>query len=121
VRAYTDPVATASEWRALAERQGLSLRELIIEVTGRHAFVGTPAEVAQAINDRVQGGAADGFILAPHVVPGGLDEFADTVVPLLQERGVFRAEYEGGTLRDRLGLPPIAVTGAARGTRRRAG
>jgi FMN-dependent oxidoreductase (nitrilotriacetate monooxygenase family) len=121
VRAYTDPVATANEWRALAERQGLSLRELIIEVTGRHAFVGTPAEVAQAVNDRVQGGAADGFILAPHVVPGGLDEFADTVVPLLQERGVFRAEYEGGTLRDRLGLPPIAVTGAARGTRRRAG
>jgi FMN-dependent oxidoreductase (nitrilotriacetate monooxygenase family) len=107
VRAYTDPVATANEWRALAEEKKLSLRDLIIEVTGRHAFVGTPAEVAQAINDRVQLGAADGFILAPHVVPGVLDEFADTVVPLLQERGVFRAGYEGGTLRDRLGLPAV--------------
>jgi FMN-dependent oxidoreductase (nitrilotriacetate monooxygenase family) len=108
VRAYTDRAATVSEWRALAERQSLSLRELVIEVTGRHAFVGTPAAVAGAINDRVQRGAADGFILAPHVVPGGLDEFADTVVPLLQERGVFRADYEGETLRDRLGLPAIS-------------
>ncbi len=104
-------MATPSEWRALAEYKKLSLRELIIEVTGRPAFVGTPAEVADAINDRVQRGAADGFILAPHVVPGGLDEFADTVVPLLQERGVFRADYEGETLRDRLGLP--VVTGPA--------
>jgi FMN-dependent oxidoreductase (nitrilotriacetate monooxygenase family) len=113
VRAYTDPAATVNEWRALAEQRKLSLRELIIEVTGRHAFVGTPAEVARDINDRVQQGAADGFILAPHVVPGGLDEFADTVVPLLQEQGVFRADYEGETLRDRLGLPPV-TSGPAR-------
>ena len=48
--------------------------------------------------------AADGFILVPHVTPGGLDEFADTVVPLLQERGVFRADYTGPTLRDHLGI-----------------
>ena len=52
----------------------------------------------------VQADAADGFILVPHVTPGGLDEFADTVVPLLQERGVFRTEYTGATLRDHLGL-----------------
>ena len=49
--------------------------------------------------------ASDGFILVPHITPGGLDEFADTVVPLLQERGVYRTEYEGDTLRDHLGLP----------------
>jgi hypothetical protein len=52
----------------------------------------------------VQADAGDGFILAPHITPGGLDEFADTVVPLLQERGVFRADYKGTTLRDHLGL-----------------
>ena len=43
----------------------------------------------------MQTDASDGFILVPHITPGGLDEFADTVVPLLQERGVFRTEYEG--------------------------
>jgi FMN-dependent oxidoreductase (nitrilotriacetate monooxygenase family) len=104
VRMHRDPLATAKEWRALAEAKRLSIRELIIEVTGRHSFVGTPAAVAEAINDLVQNDASDGFILAPHIVPGGLDDFADRVVPLLQERGVFRSAYEGGTLRDRLGL-----------------
>jgi hypothetical protein len=43
----------------------------------------------------------------PHITPGGLDEFAGTVVPLLQERGVFRTEYEGSTLREHLGLAPL--------------
>ena len=52
----------------------------------------------------MQADASDGFILVPHITPGGLDEFADKVVPLLQERGVFRTEYEGTTLRDHLGL-----------------
>ena len=55
----------------------------------------------------MQADASDGFILVPHITPGGLDEFADTVVPLLQERGVFRTEYEGTTLRDHLGLDPL--------------
>ncbi|WP_275410851.1 hypothetical protein [Paractinoplanes rishiriensis] len=41
------------------------------------------------------------------MTPGGLDEFADTVVPLLQERGVFRTEYSGPTLRHHLGLAPL--------------
>jgi hypothetical protein len=41
----------------------------------------------------------------PHITPGGLDAFADKVVPLLQERGVYRTEYEGTTLRENLGLP----------------
>jgi hypothetical protein len=58
----------------------------------------------------VQADASDGFILVPHITPGGLDEFADTVVPLLQERGVFRTEYEGSTLREHLGLAPLGST-----------
>ena len=61
----------------------------------------------------MQEDASDGFILVPHITPGGLDEFADTVVPLLQERGVFRSEYEGTTLRDHLGLAHPAGRRAA--------
>ena len=104
VRMYRDPLATAREWRAKAAAQNLSIRELIIEVTSRQSFVGSPATVATLISDFVQADASDGFILVPHITPGGLDEFADTVVPLLQERGVFRTEYEGTTLRENLGL-----------------
>ncbi|MCM2417354.1 NtaA/DmoA family FMN-dependent monooxygenase [Streptomyces sp. RKAG293] len=108
VRMFRDPLATAKEWRQKAEAGGLSIRELVIETTGRQTFVGSPSTVATTINDFVQADASDGFILVPHVTPGGLDAFADTVVPLLQERGVFRHDYEGSTLRDHLGLdrPP---------------
>ena len=51
----------------------------------------------------MQADASDGFILVPHITPDGLGEFADKVVPILQERGVFRTDYEGSTLRDHLG------------------
>ncbi|SFI89725.1 NtaA/DmoA family FMN-dependent monooxygenase [Amycolatopsis sacchari] len=104
VRMYRDPLATAKQWRELAEAKNLSIRELIIEVTGRQNFVGSPETIAEAMNDLVQADACDGFILVPHVTPGGLDPFADKVVPLLQERGVFRTDYEGTTLRDHLGI-----------------
>ncbi|WP_055534507.1 NtaA/DmoA family FMN-dependent monooxygenase [Streptomyces graminilatus] len=104
VRMYRDPVATAREWRERAAANNWSIRELVIETGNRQGFVGSPATVAATINDFVQADASDGFILVPHITPGGLDGFADTVVPLLQERGVFRTEYEGTTLRDRLGL-----------------
>ena len=113
VRMYRDPLAVAAQWRALAEAKNLSTRELIIEVTGRQSFIGTPARVAEALNEFVQTDASDGFILAPHLTPGGIDDFADTVVPLLQERGVFRTEYEGETLRDHLGLRQPVAEGVA--------
>ena len=115
VRMHRDPVVTARDWRARAEAGNLSIRELIIEVTGRQSFIGSPATVASTINDFVQADASDGFILVPHITPGGLDEFADQVVPLLQEQGVFRAEYTGTTLREHLGLAPLAAEAAAAG------
>ncbi|MGW0811013.1 NtaA/DmoA family FMN-dependent monooxygenase [Nonomuraea sp. NPDC002799] len=99
-----DRAAVAAKWRALAEEKGLSIRDLVIEVTGRQTFVGTPESVARQIDEHVQADAADGFILVPHLTPGGLDEFVDRVVPVLQERGVFRTDYTGVTLRDHLEL-----------------
>ncbi|OON72424.1 NtaA/DmoA family FMN-dependent monooxygenase [Streptomyces tsukubensis] len=115
VRMFRDPTATAREWRERAEAEGLSIRDLVIEAGNRQTFVGTAATVAETINSFVQADASDGFILVPHVTPGGLDEFADTVVPLLQERGVFRSEYEGTTLRDHLKIA-VPEPGADRET-----
>ncbi|MFF9473561.1 NtaA/DmoA family FMN-dependent monooxygenase [Streptomyces roseolus] len=104
VRRFRDRLAVARRWRERAVAEKLSIRELVIETTGRQSFIGSPATVADALDHFVQTDAADGFILVPHLTPGGLDEFADTVVPLLQERGVFRRDYTGTTLRDHLGL-----------------
>lgn len=115
VRHAKDPQAVAADWRAKAEAENLSIRELVIEVTARQQFVGTGAAVAEQIDSYVQSDAADGFILVPHLTPGGLDEFVDRVVPELQERGSFRTEYTGTTLRDHLGLrhPQHAATTTA--------
>ncbi|MBF6333281.1 NtaA/DmoA family FMN-dependent monooxygenase [Nocardia transvalensis] len=104
VRHAKDPRAVAEAWRARAEAENLSIRELIIEVTARQQFVGSPAEVAAEIDRYVQSDAADGFVLVPHLTPAGLDEFVDKVIPELQERGSFRTEYAGTTLREHLGL-----------------
>jgi alkanesulfonate monooxygenase SsuD/methylene tetrahydromethanopterin reductase-like flavin-dependent oxidoreductase (luciferase family) len=101
---HVDPKAVAAAWRERAAAENLGIRELVIAVTNREQFVGTPTQVAEDIDLHVQSDACDGFILVPHLTPHGLDEFVDAVVPLLQERGAFRAEYSGLTLRENLGL-----------------
>ena len=103
-----EALETAQRWRRRAEAGNLSIRELVIEMTARQSFVGSPTTVAATLNAYVQADACDGFILIPHVTPGGLDRFADEVIPLLQERGTFRSDYAGTTLREHLGLAPIA-------------
>ena len=104
---HGDPKAIAAAWRERAEAERLSIRELVIAVTDRQQFVGTPEQVAAEIDLHAQSDACDGFILVPHLTPRGLDDFVAKVVPLLQERGSFRSEYAGTTLREHLG-----VTGA---------
>ncbi|MFE5524847.1 NtaA/DmoA family FMN-dependent monooxygenase [Embleya sp. NPDC056538] len=116
VRSGTDPLETARAWRELAAAKGgLSLREVVIEVAAHQTFIGTAEHIADRMEVHVRDGASDGFILVPHLTPTGLDDFVDQVVPILQERGVFRAEYEGTTLREHLNLP---APGPATGTHR---
>jgi FMN-dependent oxidoreductase (nitrilotriacetate monooxygenase family) len=91
----------------LAKRERLPVRELARQVAaGRtgYTIVGTPEDVADALGTWEAEGAADGFIISAPFLPGGLEDFVDMVVPLLQERGQFRREYEGVTLRENLGL-----------------
>lgn len=104
VRHYPDRMATAREWREIAESKKLSIRDLIIEITGWQTFVGTPVGVCDQMETLMRENACDGFVMVPDLVPAGLDEFADKVVPMLQERGLVREDYEGMTLRDHLGL-----------------
>ena len=96
-------------------RRGCRLRGLAIdEFEARPTFVGTPAQVADALDDFVQNDGADGVIIGSHLAPTGLDEFVDKVVPLLQERGSLRAEYDGTTLRDNLRSPRTPDTPSRR-------
>jgi len=107
VRMNRDPLAVAKDWRERAEAKGLSIRELMIEISSRQNFIGSPTTIAEQMIDLVRSDASDGFILVPHITPGGLDPLVDSVVPVLQERGAYRTEYPGTTLRDNLGLRPL--------------
>jgi len=108
-----DPVAIAKEWRALADAKNLSLREVAIETSERSGFVGTPGQVADELARWIRSGASDGFNISPYIVPGGLDEIVEWLVPELQERGVYRTEYTSRTLRGHLGLrPPLTRRGS---------
>ena len=89
-----------------------TLRELHSILTGsvqRPEFVGTAEKVADSIQRWYDGGAADGFILMLALQPADLESFVAGVVPLLQQRGLFRTEYEGDTLRGHLGIGPGAA------------
>lgn len=87
-----------------AKEQGLTLRQVALQsATPRTRFIGTAEQVADEIQSWFENGGADGFMVAA-AVPNGIEEFVDRVVPILQERGLFRTEYESDTLRGNLGL-----------------
>jgi FMN-dependent oxidoreductase (nitrilotriacetate monooxygenase family) len=65
-------------------------------------LVGSPAMVADQMQDLFESNCCDGFILCPSLSPVGYEEFCQILVPELQRRGVFRTEYAGHTFRSHL-------------------
>ncbi|MFT4246610.1 MAG: LLM class flavin-dependent oxidoreductase [Pseudomonas sp.] len=97
--------STAEFYKELAKKEKLTLRQLAFRAANpRGGFVGTPQFIADRLQQVFEYRAADGFM----IMAGGhrnLGNFVDKVVPLLQERGLFREDYESTTLRGNLGLP----------------
>ncbi len=106
------PLTNGGQWVqeqlvAMARTEGLSIRQLARRASVSRAslsMAGAPEQIADMLQAWFEGRAADGFCLTPHYLPGGLDDFVETVVPILQARGLFREEYEGTTLRENIGL-----------------
>ena len=92
---------------ARARKDNLTVRQLakILGAYGGLAIVGTPASIADTMEEWLFNNACDGFNVMFPTVPAGLDDFVNRVVPELQRRGLFRKEYEGTTLREHLGVP----------------
>ncbi|MFG3029497.1 NtaA/DmoA family FMN-dependent monooxygenase [Streptomyces sp. NPDC048253] len=103
-RRVADPRTVVAEWREKAETHGWSLRETVIALGPQRGHVGTPAGLADRFAHWVRHGAVDGFNVTPYLIPDGLDDIVDLLVPELQERGVYPTRYTGRTLRDHLGL-----------------
>ncbi|HUB13364.1 MAG TPA: LLM class flavin-dependent oxidoreductase [Acetobacteraceae bacterium] len=91
----------------LARRENLTVRQLAQRLGGYGgpAILGTPAMIADQMQEWLETRACDGFNIMFPYLPGGLDDFVDRIVPELQRRDLFRRRYEGATLRENLGLP----------------
>lgn len=90
-----------------ARRDNLTLRDiynLLGAARGHWVLCGAAEHVADTLQHWFENGAADGFNVMPSHFPGGMEDFVELVVPILQRRGLFRTRYEGTTLRDLLGL-----------------
>jgi FMN-dependent oxidoreductase (nitrilotriacetate monooxygenase family) len=92
----------------IVERDRPTVRQLLHRLAGgrgHNVVHGTPVQVADTIQEWFESGAADGFNVMPPLYPQLLDAFTGKVVPILQERGLFRTDYTGSTLREHYGLP----------------
>jgi FMN-dependent oxidoreductase (nitrilotriacetate monooxygenase family) len=88
-------------------RENPTLREVYSILTGSLSnghLIGTPEKIADTLELWFNERAADGFMLMAPFLPEGLEDFVNLVVPILQERGLFRTDYEGETLRDHFHL-----------------
>lgn len=91
-----------------ATREGLTVRQVLSRLgggRGHNVVVGTPEQVVDTLVTWFEQGGADGFNVMGAALPSGLEAFIEHVLPLLRSRGLFREEYEPGTLRERYGLP----------------
>ena len=91
-----------------ARRDNLTVRQVyerLLVSKGHRQLIGSVTEVADSLQEWFEGSGADGFNVMPAMMPNGLRDFVELVVPELQRRGLFRRAYEGSTLRDHLGLP----------------
>lgn len=103
----------------IAKKKNFTIRDLYLWVAGARGhwtLVGTASQIADELQSWFENEGADGFNLMPPVLPTGLDDIVEHLVPELRRRGLFRKDYSGTTLRDHLGLerPQNRFTGADR-------
>ena len=92
---------------AKARREAMTLRDLYnltAAARGHWVLCGSAETIADTFQQWFEEEAADGFNIMPPYFHQGFEDFVDLVVPILQERGLFRRDYAGTMLRDQLGL-----------------
>ncbi len=91
----------------VAREDNLTVRQLAQRLGGHSSLciMGTPGMIADEMEEWLTTRGSDGFTIQFPYVPEGIDDFVDRVIPILQDRGLFRTEYEGKTLRENMGLP----------------
>ena len=94
----------------MAEREKLSIRALYKRMAAGNSgylLVGTAEDIVDSMQSWFEAGAADGFNICPAILPQGMDDLSEFILPELRRRGLFRIEYEASTLRGNLGLKTL--------------
>ena len=107
LEAFTGPKGRYATVMRIIETEQPTVRGLLgrLAAGGGHCtMVGTPERIADEMARWLLNEGADGFNLMPPALPGGIEDFVEQVVPVLQQRGLFRKEYTSSTLRGHLGL-----------------
>lgn len=101
---FTGPQGRYETILRIIEKDAPTVRELLgtLAAGGGHAtMIGTPESIADEMQSWI-GRGADGFNLMCPRYPDSLADFVDQVVPILQQRSLFRSEYTASTLRGHL-------------------
>jgi FMN-dependent oxidoreductase (nitrilotriacetate monooxygenase family) len=104
---FTGPKGRYATILRIIQTEQPTVRQLLgrLAAGGGHCtLVGAPEQIADQMQHWFMNDGADGFNLMPPLLPTGVDDFVEYVVPVLQQRGLFRTEYETSTLRGHLGL-----------------
>jgi FMN-dependent oxidoreductase (nitrilotriacetate monooxygenase family) len=107
LEAFPGPKGRYSTILRIIATEHPTVRQLVgrLAAGGGHCtVVGTPEQIADHMEHWFVNAGADGFNLMPPLLPEGLEDFVEQVVPVLQRRGLFRTGYESATLRGHLGL-----------------
>ncbi|MGG3574227.1 LLM class flavin-dependent oxidoreductase [Bacillus gobiensis] len=105
----------------LAQRENLTIRQLLHRLAGgrgHYTISGTAEQIANLLEEWFENGAADGFNIMPQLMGEGLDDFIEKVLPILRQKGLFRENYTGDTLREHYGLGYPASQFSAKDNRR---
>ena len=94
------------EVREFAQREKLSIRDIGRWYGARTEgnMIGSVSSVVDTMEQWLEQGAADGFMIQATHLPGAFEEFARYVVPELQRRGLHKSHYQGTTAREHFGL-----------------
>ncbi|SMH49501.1 FMN-dependent oxidoreductase, nitrilotriacetate monooxygenase family [Rathayibacter oskolensis] len=109
----TASISQATLFTRMAREEGLTIAEVAYRsyVGGlanmQFVSTGTPVQVADTMEEWFLAGACDGYSLVAPILPRTIDDFVDLVVPILQERGLFRTAYEGSTILSHFGLDAV--------------
>jgi FMN-dependent oxidoreductase (nitrilotriacetate monooxygenase family) len=111
IKPVSNQVASiANNLLSMAHERKFTIRNLYEHMAssfGVRITIGSAEEIADELQTWFESGAADGFNFCPAILPHGMDDIAELLLPVLRERGLFRSEYESTTLRGNLGLPNL--------------